>query len=181
MFHLPLLFTLLYTKNTTINDSMRTVEEGIERLRLTPYSTFYELFDITPLATKRQITKGFRKRMLQKKTLGTMNLDETNELITSAFTILTKYRKTYDFLLGNTSVPSDIGSTSLVYLVLVGLFALIFADFCQLFYFYTKQQQFDKKEMKKRIKKGEVERKLSYELLYTFRICRKVVSLFYRN
>ncbi|RVD92396.1 hypothetical protein TUBRATIS_11050 [Tubulinosema ratisbonensis] len=129
----------IFLLNAIINcfswDTIRNAEHIQARLlKLTKYSTLYELFNISQINTNTSTIKKKWRELMMKQQLydGTRMSPEVLSLVSSAYDLMTKNKEEYDFLMDNpfylTRLLKCNGWYNLIF-VFLSLFLIVLIDF----------------------------------------------------
>lgn len=166
-----LTFLSLINARSAIEDASASVQQAIQFLRSkTNYATFYELFNQTEGAKLQNIQKEFRKALKKEFPVPGMTKKEGEELLTTAYNILTKHRSTYDYFLKYHTFPAEMKKIGLGYYILLFVFLFFIFDLFYMFYRIRRDDKMSKKDIKKMERKGQMRAKIALKELYSVKM-----------
>ncbi|KAM0673162.1 hypothetical protein GVAV_003324 [Gurleya vavrai] len=152
-----------------LGDDFAHVEAGIKKIHdKTPFATLYDLFDIYQNASLQQIQKRYKHLLRQKKTIEGLSLEESENIYTEAYNILTKNKYSYDYLLKYQVFPTE--GYKWYYWLLVLFVSLFLIDILAMLIRYSRFKKLNPKAKKKIERKGKSIRGIQFSELYISKV-----------
>lgn len=153
-----------------VHDAIARIQQGIESLhKKTKAATFYELFNLSEIASRESIKKKYHQGLKSKFPIEGLSQDDSDQLLTEGYNILTMYKDTYDYYLKYHYYP--IKTRAVFWLIaLLVLSCVVFADICFMIYKNVRQSKMSKKEVKRAMRAGRHVNGISFRELFLVRM-----------